>query len=96
MKRSQQGLERPCQQRLRRLGSLVRLKRRQAFCLKHPLGFIRKQHGIAVECNAHFVGMCFGGMRRVWINLRSGHTRIEGRTDIRQMRRQKQVGVERL
>ena len=95
LQRGQQGLERPGQQRLLRLGAFVPLEGVQALRLIHPLGLVAEQHGVAVKGNAHLVRVCFAGMGRVRVNLGRRHTGIERGAYIAQVGAEKQVGMQR-
>ena len=82
----QQGLEGASRQGRGRLVALVLLKGRQALGLEHTLGFIRKQHRVAVKGDAHLVRVFFGGARRMRIDLRSRNAGVERRAHIGQVR----------
>ena len=82
MKRGQKWFEGTSQQGLCCFGALVRLKSRQTFCLKNPLGFVRKQNCITVKGNAHFVRVRFRRVCRVWVDLCSWHACVKCRTHI--------------
>ena len=57
VKRLQQGLEGTRAHGLTGQFPLVLLKRIEALCLKHTLGFIREKNRIPIKRNAHFVGV---------------------------------------
>ena len=58
---SQQGFERAVRQWLGHVFHLVAQKSIQPLCLVHAFGFVGEQYGIAVESNAHFVGVGIAG-----------------------------------
>jgi len=95
VQRDQQGLEGPGRQRRGRLVPLVGLEGVQTVALVDLLGLVRKEHGIAVEGDAHFVGMGIGSPRAVREHARRRHARLEGRADVGFVGRQEQVGRQR-
>ena len=61
------------------------LKGRQALRLVDALSLVAEQNGVAVERNAHFVGVRLAGMRRMRVDLRGGHTGVQRGAHVAQM-----------
>ena len=73
----EQGFERAVRQGLCRLVFLMLLEGIQPLRLKHPFGLVAEQHRIAVKSNTYLMGVCFGGVRRMRIDLCSRYTSVQ-------------------
>ena len=72
VQRRQQRLERAFGQGLCGFFQLMLLKRCQPFALKHTLGLVREQHGVAVKGNAHFLRVMAAGAHGVGVDMGCG------------------------
>ena len=70
VQRLEQRLERARRQRLSRMVALVRAGRRRGRRLVHALGLVGEQHRVAVEGDAHLVGVPARGARRLRVDAR--------------------------
>ena len=73
----EQGFERAAQERLLGLVGFVLLKSAQALGLKHALGLVAEQHGVAVKGYAHLVRVGVSRVHRLRIHLRGRHARLQ-------------------
>ena len=85
LQRFEQRLERPRQQRLRRIGAFVRLKSAQALRLIDHFGLVGKQHRIAVKGNPHLVRVRVAGSGRLRIHLGGRHAGFQRGAHIAQV-----------
>ena len=73
----------------------VRLERVEAVLMEHALRFVGEQHGVAVEGDAHLVGMRIGA-RGLRVDERGGETGDQRRADVVGVRGQEQICLQRL
>jgi len=96
VQRGQQWFERAIGQRPGGMFDLMALERIQPLGLEDPLGLIGEQHGIAVEGNAHFIGVAVLRLGRFGQHPRGRKAQLQRLLHIGGIGRQEQMRAQRL
>jgi hypothetical protein len=94
VQRLEQGHEGPRGQGSGGVGLLVALEGVEPVTLEHLLGLVREQHRVAVEGDAHLVGMRLGGLDRIREHPRRRKARLERGTHVVAIGGQEQIGLQ--